>query len=138
MNHLIHDKYLSTWSQIAAYTRIKPNILKKTHDTILRLPYILVSETKFVVEKIIVDRWLAEVNAILQCPDVWDIDTVYVTLSPCIRCTKMLMNTSCKRIVFLNNHLGETGKELWEKTGRTWQHYASYTEDLHAQARLII
>lgn len=66
MNHLIHDKYLSTWSQIAAYTRIKPNILKKTHDTILRLPYILVSETKFVVEKIIVDRWLAEVNAILK------------------------------------------------------------------------
>lgn len=80
----------------------------------------------------------AEVNAILQCPDVWDIDTVYVTLSPCIRCTKMLMNTSCKRIVFLNSHLGATGKELWEKTGRTWQHYANYTEDLHAQAKLII
>jgi dCMP deaminase len=68
----------------------------------------------------------AEVNALLQCPDAWAIDTVYVTLSPCIRCTKMLLNTSCKRIVFLENHTGQTGQELWERAGRNWQQYRDY------------
>ena len=62
----------------------------------------------------------AEMNALLQCQDVSKIDTVYTTLSPCIRCTKVLLNTSAKRIVFKNNHLGLTGRELWERAGREW------------------
>ncbi len=71
----------------------------------------------------------AEVNALLQCPDVWAIDTAYVTLSPCIRCTKMLLNTSCTRIVFQDNHTGQTGQELWERAGRIWLQYRDYNED---------
>lgn len=41
----------------------------------------------------------AEQNALLQCRDVWAIDTAYVTDSPCATCQKLLMNTGCRRIV---------------------------------------
>lgn len=75
----------------------------------------------------------AEMNALLQCRDVWAIDTLYVTLSPCIRCTKVLLNTSCTKIVFLENHTGETGKALWEKAGRTWEQFINYESTKKAQ-----
>jgi dCMP deaminase len=65
----------------------------------------------------------AELNAILQCGDVWAIDTVYVTLSPCERCTKVLLNTSARCIVYAEEHNGKTGKELWQKAGREWFAY---------------
>lgn len=42
----------------------------------------------------------AEQNALLQCKDVYDIETIYCTVSPCIHCLKLLLNTSVKRIVF--------------------------------------
>lgn len=42
----------------------------------------------------------AEQNALLQCKDVYEIDTIYSTVSPCIHCLKLLLNTSTKRIVF--------------------------------------
>jgi dCMP deaminase len=70
----------------------------------------------------------AEMNAVLQCHDVQAIDTIYVTLSPCIRCTKMLLNTSCTRIVFGDNHIGQTGQELWERAGRIWLQYKDYND----------
>ena len=38
----------------------------------------------------------AEQNSLLQCRDVYDIETCYVTTSPCMTCVKLLMNTSCK------------------------------------------
>lgn len=63
----------------------------------------------------------AEVNALLQCADVSKIKTVYCTLSPCLNCTKMLLNTGAERIVFIEGHIGATGETLWLKTGRTWQ-----------------
>lgn len=42
----------------------------------------------------------AEQNALLQCHDVYEIDTCYVTVSPCVTCVGLLRNTSCRRIVF--------------------------------------
>lgn len=66
----------------------------------------------------------AEVNALLQCADVNQIHTVYCTLSPCINCTKMFLNTSAERIVFLEEHTGKTGADLWAKVNRIWQHKA--------------
>lgn len=71
----------------------------------------------------------AEVNALLQCSDVWAIDTAYMTLSPCIRCTKMLLNTSCNRIVFIDNHIGQTGQELWERAGHVWLQCKDYNDN---------
>jgi dCMP deaminase len=66
----------------------------------------------------------SEQNSLLQCRDVYEIDTCYITHSPCIHCTKLLMNTSTKRIVFTEEYAHNTqSKELWAKTGRIWQHY---------------
>lgn len=48
----------------------------------------------------------AEQNALEQCHDVWDIDTVYCTDSPCMHCLKMLKNSSARRIVFLRAYPG--------------------------------
>lgn len=42
----------------------------------------------------------AEQNALLQCSNVWDTHTIYITTSPCMHCLKMIMRTTIKRIVF--------------------------------------
>jgi dCMP deaminase len=61
----------------------------------------------------------AEQNALLQCRDVYQIDTAYVTASPCIHCMKLLMNTSCKRIV-ASSLYDQAAIDLWLRTpGRT-------------------
>jgi dCMP deaminase len=65
----------------------------------------------------------AEQNALLQCKDVWTIDTAYVTASPCVTCTKLFMNTSCRRIVFLNEYPQPDAKALWTKKGGEWCKY---------------
>lgn len=65
----------------------------------------------------------AEQNALLQCKDVYEIDTAYVSTSPCITCTKLLLNTSCQKIVFLEEYPHGDAKELWEKAGRIWGKY---------------
>lgn len=66
----------------------------------------------------------AEQNALLQCRDVYDIDTAYVSASPCMTCAKLLMNTSCKRVVFIEEYPGSDDvKEMWTKSGRVWEQY---------------
>lgn len=61
----------------------------------------------------------AEQNALLQCKDVQTIDTAYVTLFPCVTCTKLLLNTSCKRIVYSEEYVQPEAVELWERAGHT-------------------
>ena len=65
----------------------------------------------------------AEQNAMLQCADIFSIEAAYVTLSPCKACLKLLLNTSCRRIIFLEEHVDETPKALWlgSGKGRTWE-----------------
>lgn len=65
----------------------------------------------------------AEQNALLQCPNTMGIYTVYVSASPCITCVKLLLNTSCKRVVFLEEYPHPRSRELWESKGRMWVHY---------------
>lgn len=61
----------------------------------------------------------AEQNALLQCSDTWAIQTCYITVSPCVSCMKMLLNTSCKRIVVQDWYSGhERGLKLWREAGR--------------------
>lgn len=55
----------------------------------------------------------AEQNALMQCADVHQIDTVYTTASPCLTCVKMLINTGARRIVFLEEYPHPAAKELW-------------------------
>lgn len=63
----------------------------------------------------------AEQNALLQCHDVQSIYTAYCTASPCVTCTKLLLNTSCQRIVFLEAYPdSEKSRRLWERAGREW------------------
>lgn len=62
----------------------------------------------------------AEQNALLQCRNPWEIATAYVTLSPCKPCVKLLMNTSCRRIVVAEEHVDLWAKEQWLKMGREW------------------
>ena len=55
----------------------------------------------------------AEQNALLQCRVPEQIHTIYLTLSPCINCIRIIMNTPCKRIVFLEEHSHTEAKKLW-------------------------
>lgn len=49
----------------------------------------------------------AEQNAILQCQNVLDIKTAYMTLSPCVNCIKLFLNTNCKSIIFLEDYTND-------------------------------
>ena len=60
----------------------------------------------------------AEQNALLQCKDVDQIDTAYVTAMPCMTCMKLLLNTSCRRIVYVSDYPHQEAKQLWIKNGR--------------------
>lgn len=64
----------------------------------------------------------AEQNALLQCKDVYTIDTCYVTASPCVTCTKLLLNTSCRRIVFAEVYPHPEAVALWVRAGRSWEY----------------
>lgn len=46
----------------------------------------------------------AEANAIIQCKSPQQVVTAYCTDSPCVFCVGLLMNTSCRRIVFLREY----------------------------------
>lgn len=62
----------------------------------------------------------AEEVALMKCADINKIDTVYTTASPCIFCTRRLLNTSAKRIVFIEEYPHAEAKELWTSMGREW------------------
>jgi dCMP deaminase len=62
----------------------------------------------------------AEQNALMQCKDIWSVGACYVTHSPCLPCVKMLLNTSCKRVVFNVDYPSGGARELWERAGRLW------------------
>lgn len=65
----------------------------------------------------------SEINALLQCRDVQDIKTAYVTTSPCIECTKALLNTGCERIVYLTKYSDSHDSAIarWRQRGRIIQ-----------------
>ena len=67
----------------------------------------------------------AEQNALLQCHDAHAIQTCYVTHSPCVTCTKLLLNTSCARVVFAERYAhDEASLALWAHSNNTasWVH----------------
>jgi dCMP deaminase len=41
----------------------------------------------------------AEQNCLIQCRDAYTIETAYVTVAPCDPCLKLLLNTSCQRLI---------------------------------------
>ena len=62
----------------------------------------------------------AEANALLHCADTLQIHTCVVTHSPCIHCVKLLMNTSCKRIIYSIEYAHDTARELAREAGIDW------------------
>lgn len=62
----------------------------------------------------------AEQNALLQCRNVFEIDTCYVTVSPCMTCTKLLLNTSCQTIIFEEDYVDQKARLIWERHDRKW------------------
>lgn len=63
----------------------------------------------------------AEQNALLQCKDIYQIHTAYVTASPCMTCVKLLLNTSCERIVYVEEYPHSEAGKLWTGAGRAWE-----------------
>lgn len=71
----------------------------------------------------------AEQNALLFAPDVMKIDACYVTTSCCITCVKLLLNTTCKRIIYKDEYPHLEARALWFNSNRTWERFdpAKYT-----------
>lgn len=61
----------------------------------------------------------AEQNALTQCRTPRHARTIYCTTSPCVPCTKLLLNSTVQRIVFLEGYSGR-GEQLWRSSGRAW------------------
>lgn len=73
----------------------------------------------------------AEANAFGQCAALHEVHTVYSTASPCMDCTKLLLQTSAKRLVFLTGYAHADSQERWTRTSlrhalagntREWMH----------------
>jgi dCMP deaminase len=62
----------------------------------------------------------AEQNALLQCRDAWAIHAAYVTASPCMTCVKLLLNTTCQEIYFVDEYPHPESRKLWIDAGRSW------------------
>lgn len=67
----------------------------------------------------------AEQNALLQCRDPHDIAACYVTTSPCMTCTKLLLNTSCRLIIYLEEYAHAGAGYLWRRSGRIWERFTT-------------
>lgn len=63
----------------------------------------------------------AEQNAVLLLSDPWIVDTCYVTCTPCISCLKLLLGTSCKRIVSNYAYSHTESLSWWSSAGRVME-----------------
>ena len=63
----------------------------------------------------------AEINLLKRIGDIGEIDTIYVTLFPCDRCMKVLIDKGIKKIYYLEDHLdnnwSKRSHELADKSG---------------------
>jgi len=61
----------------------------------------------------------AEANAIARLKEPFKAEVAYVTTAPCVSCTKLLLATSIKRVVFKSDY-PSSGRDLWLIAGRQW------------------
>lgn len=57
----------------------------------------------------------AEQNAIINCRSANEIYACYSTTEPCIHCAKILVNTPCQHVLFLDPYPGSAARNLWLK-----------------------
>lgn len=60
----------------------------------------------------------AEQNAIVLLHDPWAVHTAYVTVSPCLSCIKLLLGTSCQRIICREFYPHAKALQWWHEAGR--------------------
>ena len=60
----------------------------------------------------------AEQNAVVLLADPMAVHTAYITVSPCHSCVKLLLATSCRRIVCLGKYAHTEAIEEWRANGR--------------------
>ena len=61
----------------------------------------------------------AEQNALMFCSDIMKIDKCFVTVTPCLHCIKMLMNTGCEAIIFAGNYAqADVARVMWTQDPR--------------------
>lgn len=65
----------------------------------------------------------AEQNAILQCSMPYAIVKAYVTAFPCPSCLKLLLNTSCIEIVYLEPYGDGGALDMWIAAGHVAKHF---------------
>lgn len=61
----------------------------------------------------------AEANAILQCSALERAHTIYVSVTPCFQCAKMILNTNIKRVIVAERYADPTGYDLLVRGGIT-------------------
>lgn len=66
----------------------------------------------------------AEQNALLQCRVPEQIHSIYVTLSPCISCLRIIMNTPCERIIYMHEHKHPEAKTMWKGEWIQWEKWS--------------
>ena len=64
----------------------------------------------------------AEMNALIQCRDIWQIAACYVTTAPCVMCIRALLNTGCQAIYFAEEYAHVQARDVWQGQGRLWVH----------------
>lgn len=79
----------------------------------------------------------AEINALLQCRDVYQVSTVYVTAEPCGGCAKALVGTSAERVVFLAAH-PSAGRDHWARSGRDLGAWVLADEAVRRQVQEVL
>lgn len=62
----------------------------------------------------------AEANALLFCNDVMKAAAIYCTVSPCADCVKLLLQTTIKKIYFIDEYPHEHARDRWVRAGRLW------------------
>jgi dCMP deaminase len=60
----------------------------------------------------------AEQNAVVLLADPWVVHTAYITVSPCHSCVKLLLATSCQRIVCEAQYAHSEATAEWRRNGR--------------------
>jgi dCMP deaminase len=74
----------------------------------------------------------AEQNALLQCKDTNFIKACYTTVFPCMHCIKLLMNTSCNEIFYMNTYTN------MEKSAKRWLQSNDYRKMTIVPLKYII
>lgn len=58
----------------------------------------------------------AEALALVKCKQPQAIHTIYVTLSPCFECAKLIADTYCQRVIYIEDYKNSDGIELLKKS----------------------